>query len=182
MKSKIVVLLSILVFAVGLSIYVSTTRSSANTLTVKPFVVTYSYHKEGTDASKGRIIIEKVNALGKSKTTQYQQVSGETQLIPETGVDSELSIIQYSPEMWSQFSSAQLLQSNSAFVGQGEICGFKTYIHRYNGTEPRTVESWYAPETGAVPLKTVIETGDGRRLVTEATKVEFREVIDGELK
>lgn len=182
MKSKIAVLLSILVFLIGLSVYVTSTRSAADTLTIKPFVVTYSYYKEGGDASKARVITEKVSATGKSKTTQYQLVNGEKQVIAETGMDSELSVNHYAPETWLEFSSAELLQSSSAFVRQDEICGFRVYVLRHSGSEPRMVEFWYAPETGAVPLKTVTETGDGRRLITEATKVEFREVFDEELK
>jgi len=42
------------------------------------------------------------------------------------------------------------------------------------------LESWYAPETGAVPLKQILEIENGDALVTEAISLEFREVSDKE--
>lgn len=104
------------------------------------------------------------------------------QAIPENASEEKLSTIQYSPEMWLVFSSAELLQSSSTFVRQDEICGLKAYVLRYNNLQPQVIESWHAPETGPIPLKTVIETGDGRRLISEATKIEFREVLNEELE
>lgn len=182
MKSKVAMLVASLVFVAGLAIYVNAKRSAVSPFRVQPFVVTYSYHREGTDASKGRVIIVKVTSTGKSKTFQYQLINDQLQAIPEEGLDEKLSTIQYSPEMWAQFSSEEVLQSSPTFVRQDEICGFKTYVLRYTNLQPTVIESWHAPQTGPIELKTVIETGDGRVLISEATKIEFREVLEEELK
>jgi hypothetical protein len=44
------------------------------------------------------------------------------------------------------------------------------------------LERWYAPETGPIPLKEILQIENGDALITEATSLEFREISAEELE
>lgn len=177
MKSKIVTLLPALVFVIGLVTYVGASMEK----TINPFVATFSYYKVDGDPSTSQVWIEKVTSTGKCQTIRYRSVDGELKPLSEDSIFQKWAMPEYPPDMWRSFSSAKFLRTHPEFVRQEQICGLKVYVHRTQ-SDRDTVERWYAPETGPIPLKTVVDLGDEGIRVAEATRVEFREVTESELQ
>lgn len=74
--------------------------------------------------------------------------------------------------------SAKELRSHPLFVRTEEILGITAYVHRILNKDNGELqaETYYAPEAGAIPLKTVLYADGGKaRLVDEPISINFGE-------
>lgn len=162
MKAKLL-LAAALVFVVGGVIYIQSAQGHSN----KPFVVAFSRYRKSTPEISQKMI-QLVNSRGKSLIKR----------ISRDGREIEHFVPQFPPGGWAD--RAAYLRS-AYVIRTDQILGYTVYVFRQD-VGGQVKEEWYAPETGPVPLKQIIETVGGETLVTEATNIEFREISDEEVE
>jgi hypothetical protein len=162
-KTKRALLAAALVFVVGGIIYLRSAQGHFN----KPFVVTFSrYHK--STPSQSQTIIQLMNSRGKSLIKR----------IGRDGREVEHFVPQFPVGGWAD--RAAYLES-AYVIRVDQILGYTVYVFRQD-VGGQVKEEWFAPETGPIALKQIIETPGADTLVTEATNIEFREVSDDEVE
>jgi hypothetical protein len=79
-----------------------------------------------------------------------------------------------------KYHSHHFLKNHSQFVRMDEVAGLEVYVMRVVSEENPNywVECSVSPLTGRSPLRIVSHNLDGTEYITEAVKVEFREVPD----
>ena len=79
-----------------------------------------------------------------------------------------------------RYHSARTFKQSPAFQRMDVVAGIKVYVlHTESQSPPLAwIEICQSPLTGRTPLRTVIAFTDGSQLVTEAIKVEFKDVPD----
>jgi hypothetical protein len=168
MKTKLALLAATLVFVAGTIIYsYSALRHDKKPLVVKPFVVTFSrYHK--SNPAQSEMIIQLTNSRGKSLIKR----------IGRDGREVEHFVPQFPVGGWAD--RAAYLESPYV-IRTDQILGYTVYVFRAD-VGGQVKEEWFAPETGPVSLKLIIETPGADTLLVEATNIEFREVSDDEVE
>lgn len=176
MKTKLALLASALVFVAGAAIYLPSVEGrlvysqSVEKYSNKPFVIIFSRYRERTP-EKSETMIQLVNSRGKSLVRR----------IGRDGRDFEHFVPQFATGRWQDFTSPDYLRSTKNHTRTEQILGLTAYVFRQD-LGGQTGEWWYAPETGPVALKEIIETPGADTIVTEAINIEFREVSDEEVE
>jgi len=163
MKTNRAILAAALVFVVGGIIYLQSAQRHFN----KPFVVMFSHYRERTP-EKSETMIQLVNSRGKSLIRR----------IGPDGRDVQHLVPAYPPGGWAD--RAAYLRSTHV-IRTEQILGLTAYVFRED-VGGQVLEEWFAPETGPVPLKTIIETVGADTIIIEAFNIEFREVSDHEVE
>lgn len=166
MKTNHALLAAALVFAAGTTIYFQSAQGHSN----KPFVVTFSRYRKSTP-EKSHTMIQLVNSQGRSLIKR----------LSSDGREIEHFLPAFAPGHWQAWSD-RAAYLRSAYVTRTEqIRGYTAYVFKQD-VGGQMLERWYAPETGPVPLKEIVELENGDALVTEAINIEFREVSDKEIE
>ena len=195
MKTRLIRLgkiVAVLTFVVGLSLFIN--AMAKRPASPRSFVVTYNQTEKDTNgkAVVKAIEVRVVKATGEQKYTTYKFVSG----ITRTTVSTLEDIYEIKPESleyynsmegWDRidqaFRSAIVHKSHPEFVREEQVAELNTYVHRVGKPDSNSwVETFYATETGATPLKTVIHNDSGSEIMIEAINIQFREVSDEEVR
>lgn len=181
---------AVVVFAVGASLLIKAAIADQDR-TPKSFLITYKVSRIETNIAPvvEEIRVQAVRPNGEYKLSIYYLASGKT-VEYVAGRDSVYEIksdsLQYfgnalSPELRKSFQSPAFLKSHPNFSREESVCGLTTYVlHTQDGDE--WIEGYSAPETGNIPLKTVLYHGNGSYTVIEAISVQFLDVPDGEVR
>lgn len=168
MKMKLAFLVAALIFVAGSVTYLRSTETPNQPSVGSSFVVMFSRYRRSTPTQK-QTIIQLVNAQGRSLVRR----------IKHDGRDLEHVVHQYAPKAWAASLDRAAFQRSTYVTHTEQFLGLTAYVFRQD-VGGQMLESWYAPETGAVPLKQILEIENGDALVTEAISLEFREVSDKE--
>jgi len=151
-------------------------------------VVTYLVTKGKANGTKepSAVYIRAVKATGEWKETRYG-FDGHTTIRSATA-DAQYSMIpgdsslqyesKYSLEKETYFHSGSFLESHPQFARRETILGLTTYV-LHGGNADQYMETSYAPECGATPLRVLLHNS-GDETTIEAIRVEFREVSERE--
>jgi hypothetical protein len=171
MKTKYIFPVAILIFMVGGFTYFFSVQASYDQNSInKPFVITYSRYRQ-SNPNKKFTIVKLVSSQGTSLS----------KLIGQDGRDLEHMAIQYDQDDWKKWSNREDYLQSTKVVRTEQIHGITAYIYRQEIGENGVIETWYAPETGPIPIKEILEKKNGDAVITEAINIEFREVSGVEL-
>jgi len=171
MNTKFTFLVAILIFIAGLSTYFFSAQVNYNQRFINaPFIITNSRYRK-SDPTKKAAIVQLVNSRGASLS----------KLIGQDGRHLQHMVIQYDHDDWKGWSDQEAYLRSTKVTRTEQIHGITAYIYRQNFGEGQILETWYAPETGPIPLKEILEKENGDAVITEAINIEFREVSDAEL-
>ena len=170
MKTKLAFLVAALIFVAGSVTYLRSTETPNQPSVGRSFVVTFSHYRRSTPTQR-QTIIQLVNA---------QQGRSLVRRINRDGRDVEHVVHQYAPKAWAASLDRAAFQRSTYVTHTEQFLGLTVYVLRQD-VGGQMLESWHAPETGAVPLKQILEIENGDALITEAISLEFREVSDQEL-
>lgn len=171
MNIKFTFLVAILIFIAGLSTYFFSAQVNYNQRFINaPFVITYSRYRK-SDPTKTAKIVQFVNSRGASLS----------KLTGQDGRDLQHMVNQYDDEDWKAWADREAYLKSTKVTRTEQIHGITAYIFRQDFGEGRILETWYAPETGPIPVKEILEKENGDAFITEAIGIEFREISDEEL-
>lgn len=171
MKTKYILPIAVLIFMVGgFTYFFSAQASSDQSFINKPFVITYLRYRKSNPTKKATIV-KLVSSQGASLS----------KLIGQNGRDLEHLAIQYDQDDWKGWSDREAYLRSTKVVRTEQIHGITAYIYRQDIGDGGIIETWYAPETGPIPIKEILERENGDAIITEAINIEFREVSGVEL-
>ncbi len=167
-------ILALLVFLAGALAFTNhrATGREETRIVPAPFEVTYRHYREGEE-DKAKIWVSKVAASGRWKL-EYDRT--------DTAFASEKPLKgTYSSKYWENFSSHKFCETHGEFTGEKvDILGYKAYVFRASAGDV-TIERWFVPEIGGVPLKKRIQFTGEKAEITEAINIVYREVSEDEI-
>lgn len=171
MRRRLSALLVIVIFIGGVLAYVLTrpVDGTTGTFSGPPFVITYTHYKVSSP-ERTRIATTAVNSAGFALSTMYR----------EDGEALHQAAEQYSSERWAAWTDQNAYSRSKHVVRTEEILGLTAYFYSNDVGEGRTIETGYAPETGPILLKQVVKYATGETEITQATKLELREITEWE--
>lgn len=133
-------------------------------------MITYSRYRQ-SNPTKKFTIVKLVSSQGASLS----------KLIGQDGRDLDHMVVQYDQDDWKKWSNREGYLQSTKVVRTEQIHGITAYIYRQDVEENGIIETWYAPETGPILIKQILEKKNGDAIITEAVNIEFREVSGVEL-
>jgi hypothetical protein len=183
------VMLALVVFGVGLSLFYSASAKRSPQPS-KGFVVTFSVTnaQAGETPALEEIQTKFVQASGNWKQVSYFINRGESLtegasqgVVFSLGKNSlDFAGLSGAAERDEAFRSATFHKTHPEFAGMDSVAGLPTFVHLAEGNGT-SVKTYFALDTGITPLKIVVRNSSGFEMVTEALSVQFRDVRDEEV-
>lgn len=171
MKMKLTFLIALLIFVAGSATDLRSTEGHYNQHFVgRSFVVTFSRYHRSTP-TQSQTMIQLVNSRRQSLIRR----------IGRDGRDIEHFLPAFAPGSWEAWSDRAAYLRSAHVTRTEQIVGLTAYVFRQD-IGGQMLERWYAPETGPIPLKEILQIENGDALITEATSLEFREISAEELE
>ncbi len=188
--NKLYMLLSVVVFVIGALAFSSAAFQKYNIESFPALSFEVTYLRTSTNAkgeTRKSIHTRQVQANGEWRetvdTSDKKAVFASTPEGTFSYVPGEQALTRLNgrfpdEHMLDNFRTPAFLQDHPAFAGMDMVAGLEVYVHRENisGTDVELIEKAYSPKTGFSPLRSIIKYRDGSIQVSEAMKVEFKEV------
>jgi hypothetical protein len=183
-------IICVLVFLAGAGLFVnarfSGTTSAEQTERAKSFVITYLVSRGGTPTG---LAVRAVRATGEWKETMYdfqgvttiRSATADAQYSMRPGDEARQWVSNYSLDMDRAFRSTTFLESHPDFARRERVAGYDAYLHRAEFEDGNfLVESAHSPLLGIHPIRLLSRVKGHPEKVTEALRVEFRDVTEDE--
>jgi hypothetical protein len=170
-------------------------QSDQDTVPARSFVATYVESRRNPDGTQvvtkwstryvkadgeWRIVMHGMN---KEPNADSPVFAGKPDGLVGRGSDGSIyrsTSIGANRHMWEYFRSPGNLQKHPEFVRKEVFVGLTVFLHRAEISDPDHPLAWversFSPETGYVPLRTVMHFRDGSEIIQEAIRVEFKDV------
>lgn len=181
-KSILLSVLPILVFLVGLGLFLKTSAQKTSS-EPRDAVVTYIVTRNGQPFG---IYVRNAKKTGEAMEVRYE-LNGKESVWFWTAdavysMSKDATTRQYvssnSLQIDKDFRSEGLLKQRANF-GEDTIAGFHTFVSGIE-KEGTLYKRWHSPELGVTPLK-VVMASDGVETIVEAVKVEFKPLSDADV-
>ncbi len=152
----------------------------------KRAVVTFqevSVDSQGNKKTKA-IIVSELNPEGGWVSKRYSSLSTKwtESSVNEHGynaVTSDGRVIQNegtapNSELRKKMGTVEFYKSHPNYSGEDTILGYQAFKLRYNMSDGSWREKTFAPKIGAFRLKYIIHYPDGREIIQQATRIEFK--------